>query len=497
MTKFFDLSSLRGKITSAYITLVISTATLGIIALTGLLFLEHQVSEGKVVGNLKDAVLEMRREEKNLFLYADTAALTRADEHAALSLDILDEYNATLGAIMGAAGPAAMMHTLQDYRAGLGQWQDTADHDLESLQDGIRTLGHQIYLAVESLSEQERQMLESAVRGSQWFLFTSLFLIGLSIYIVGRQLQRAAVTPLKQLESHLMPIARGHFSHLEAPSADREFVTFTDAFNRMLKELEIRQKRMLQSEKLASLGILAAGVAHELNNPLSNISSSCQLLTEELTDADPAQLRTWLQQIDSETERGRNIVRTLLDFGSQRIFQKRRLRLLDVISEIQLILGNSLQQYAARLTLNIPDDLVLDADKQRIQQLFINLAQNALHAGGHGVQLRISATLCGPGVPLIPDGAEVAGNLKCIGDHAGQFVEILFADDGPGIPGEHLSRVFDPFFTTSEPGRGVGLGLFIVQEIVREHDGCLAIASRPGIGTQVILLFPVEEPDSD
>jgi len=497
MATVFDLSSLRGKITSAYITLVISTAALGIIALSGLLFLERQVSEGKVVGDLKDAVLEMRREEKNLFLYADPDALNRADEQALLSLGILRQYDTTLGAIMGENGPAGMAQTLQDYRARLGQWQATAGHDREMLQDGIRTLGHRIYLSVESLSAQERRVLESAVRGSQWFLFTSLLLIGLSIYIVGRQLKRAAVTPLKQLESHLMPIARGHFSHLEPPSADREFVTFTAAFNRMLKELEIRQKRMLQSEKLASLGILAAGVAHELNNPLSNISSSCQLLTEELADADPDQLRTWLQQIDSETERGRNIVRTLLDFGSQRVFSKSRLRLLDVISAIQLILGNTLQQYAARLTLNIPDDLMLDADKQRLQQLFINLIQNALHAAGHGVHLRISAMLRDPGMPLIPDGAEVAGNLKCISEHPGQFVEVLVADDGPGIPAEHLSRIFDPFFTTSEPGRGVGLGLFIVQEIVREHEGCLAIASRPGNGTQVILLFPVEVPASD
>jgi len=290
-----------------------------------------------------------------------------------------------------------------------------------------------------------------------------------------------------------MQIAKGRSNHLEPPSSDREFITFTDAFNRMLKELEIRQKRMLQSEKLASLGILASGVAHELNNPLSNISSSCQLLIEELTEADPEQLNTWLKQIDSETERGRNIVRTLLDFGSQRIFEKNRLKLLDLINETKIILGKTLQQYSAKLTLNVPDNLSLTIDKQRMQQLFINLIQNALHSGGQGVHLRISASLCNRGVSIIPDDAEVAGNLKCITDYEGQFIEILVADDGPGIPSESLSKIFDPFFTTSEPGHGVGLGLYIVQEIVREHDGCLAIASRQGRGTQVIVLLPAEE----
>lgn len=496
MAALFDLSSLQGKITSAYITLVVSTAVLGIIAVSDLLFLERQVTEGEVVSDLKDAVLEMRREEKNLFLYADVGALLRADTHAADSLKILHEYQDTLDAVMNESDPLMMGTTLDIYRTRLVEWEAASTSEQKALQNEIRILGHQIYLSVEALSSQERRMLEMAVRESLWFLLISLFIIGLSIYIIGRQLKRVVVKPIKQLESSLMPIARGRFDHLEPPSGDREFVTFTNAFNRMLKELETHRKRMLQSEKLASLGILASGVAHELNNPLSNISSSCQLLMEELTEADPEQLNKWLQQIDSETERGRNIVRTLLDFGSQRIFQKSRINLLDLINETQVIIGKALQQSVAQLSINVPDDLNLDVDKQRMQQLFINLIQNALHAGGKGINLRISAILCDKGVSMIPNDAEMAGDLKCISDYDGRFVEILVADDGPGIPAESLAKVFDPFFTTSEPGQGVGLGLYIVQEIVREHDGCLAITSQSGKGTQVIILLPTEDSNS-
>ena len=488
----FDLTSLRGKITSAYIALVVGTAVLGIVAFLDLLFLERQVTEGEVVSDLKDSVLEMRREEKNLFLYADIDAYSRTDEHAAFSLDILQAHQAALAAIMSQFDALFMASTINTYRTKLEAFRTASAADQKPLQEEIRTLGHNIYLAVESLSNQERRMLESAVRESQWFLLISLFLIGLSIYIVGRQLRRAVGNPLRQLESRLTQIAKGRFDHLVPPSGDREFITFTNAFNRMLKELEIRQKRMLQSERLASLGILASGVAHELNNPLSNISSSCQLLIEELTEADTAQLNTWLKQIDSETERGRNIVRTLLDFGSQRSVEKSRWKLLDLINETQVILGKTLQQYSARLTLNIPDDLSLTIDKQRMQQLFINLIQNALHAGSQGVHLRISASLCNRDVSMISDDAEVVGEIKNIADHDGQFVEILINDNGPGMSSETLSRIFDPFFTTNEPGHGVGLGMYIVQEIVREHDGCLAIASQPGKGTRIILLFPDE-----
>ena len=385
-----------------------------------------------------------------------------------------------------------LVDELHEYRSGLMTWQAMEAGERKAQEDLIRSLGHRIYVAIESLALQERKLLEATVQKSKWFLLVSLFLIGFAIFIVGRQLSRVVLAPLQLLESRLMPIAEGRFNQLTAPSSDREFMTFTNAFNRMLKELEIRQRRMLRSEKLASLGILASGVAHELNNPLSNISSSCQLLMEELDEADPVQLNTWLRQIDSETERGRNIVRTLLDFGGQRVFRKEPISLLSLFEETQTMVGKALRQYEVKLSVNIPSDLIVEVDKQRIQQMFINLVQNALHAAGSGVHLRVSAMLCERGVSMIPDGAEVAGNLKCIADYAGPFVEILIADDGPGIAADQLNRVFDPFFTTSEPGHGVGLGLFIVQEIVREHDGCLAIASRPARGTQVIILLPVE-----
>lgn len=130
MAAFFDLTSLRGKITSAYIILVISTSVLGIIAFSDLLFLERQVTEGEVVSDLKDAVLEMRREEKSLFLYADTDAFSRADEHAALSLRILQEYQTALGGIMRESDSL-----LDTYRTRLGHWKAASVSDREPLQD--------------------------------------------------------------------------------------------------------------------------------------------------------------------------------------------------------------------------------------------------------------------------------------------------------------------------------------------------------------------------
>jgi signal transduction histidine kinase len=492
----FDLSSLRGKITSGYILLVAVTLLLGVITFLDLRFLERQVREGEVVSDLKDAVLEMRREEKNLFLYSDPQALTRAQEYAAVSLNILRKQKASLDAALPGSNLSATSSALEAYRELLARWDAASSGERQKIQQQIRSIGHQVYLAVEALAKRERRMLEVTIQESQWLLLVSLLVIGLGIYVIGRQLRRVAVRPLRQLESRLMSIAEGRFNDLRPPSRDREFLTLTEAFNRMLKELDIRQKRMLQSEKLASLGILASGVAHELNNPLSNISSSCQLLMEELTEADQQQLETWLKQIDRETERGRNIVRALLDFGSQRVFHRNKTKLSDLVDETLTIIGKTLRQNSAQLTIDIPAELTVKVDKQRIQQLLINLIQNAMHAAGKDVNLQISAEECEKDIPEIPDGAGVAGSLKCISDYTGRIVRLVVADNGPGIPAENLSRIFDPFFTTAEPGRGVGLGLFIVQEIVKEHDGCLAIISQPGEGTQVVILIP-EEDSSD
>ena len=141
----------------------------------------------------------------------------------------------------------------------------------------------------------------------------------------------------------------------------------------MLRELDTRRRRMLQAEKLASLGVLVAGVAHELNNPLANISSSCQLLLEELESANPEQLATWLRQIDGETERARQIVLALLEFGRQRELSLEPVRLVELFDKTRMLLGSNLRSCAAQLDIEVPDDLVVHADPHRLQQVFINL----------------------------------------------------------------------------------------------------------------------------
>jgi two-component system NtrC family sensor kinase len=486
------MSSLRGKITLAYSSLALIVLIMSGIAVFDLLFLERQVHEGVAVSSLNASILEMRRQEKNLFLYADLAALAEADHLAAASLKAINTEQLVLVDVANKDELDTLKRAIHEYRELLADWQPELTNKTVT-EARIRDQGQHISSVLETFVIRERQVLADAVRKSRWWLLISMLVVGLLVFLVGRLLARAVVTPLRRLESRLMPIAEGRFDHLEAGSNDREFVTFADAFNHMLKELNNRRRRLVQSEKLASLGILAAGVAHELNNPLSNISSSCQLLLEEFESVEPEQIEAWLQQIDSETDRARRIVLDLLEYARQRELQVKPVKLADVIDKTKTLLGSTLRSHAITLHSEIPDNLYLIADPHRLLQVFINLLRNAVDAASDkGLQIQIQAKECAETVIPLPEDAEVLGNQEYIQATDSPFIEIVVEDNGPGIPADVLPHIFDPFYTTREPGKGMGLGLYIVQEIIREHNGCIAVSALPTKGTRIILRLPCE-----
>ena len=150
-----------------------------------------------------------------------------------------------------------------------------------------------------------------------------------------------------------------------------------------------------------------------------------------------------------------------------------------------------------RIVTEIAPDIVLPADRQRLEQAFLNLIKNALEAMGGAGEIRISAARrhlsSQAAVSLLDEGAKSLG--KCF--HGGDAVDIEIRDNGPGIPAEILPRIFDPFFTTKDVGRGMGLGLFIVYEIIEEHNGCISAESEAGRGTVFHIRLPLENNDEE
>jgi signal transduction histidine kinase len=314
------------------------------------------------------------------------------------------------------------------------------------------------------------------------------------------------VKPLKSLEESMGVIAEGKFERIAINSKDREIVSLTRAFNKMLKELELHERHLIQSEKLASLGTLLSGVAHELNNPLSNISSSNQILMEEFQEAlerksprpwpaDPNFTKELMAQINEQTDRARNIVRSLLDFSRDREFKKEQLSLRKLCEEtIQFVKGQMPANIG--IVISVPEDISIFADKQRLQQALLNLIKNAVDAiaPGEGA-ITIKAEKRRAMDDIEDERIGIYNYLKyrgkCTLDQ--DTVDIEIRDTGPGIPVDIIPRIFDPFFTTKDVGKGSGLGLFIVHEIIEEHDGCIAVDSGPDKGTAFLIRLPIAE----
>ena len=228
----------------------------------------------------------------------------------------------------------------------------------------------------------------------------------------------------------------------------------------------------MRSEKLAALGTLLSGVAHELNNPLSNISTSAQLLDEELENGETSFKRQMITQIEEQTDRARDIVRSLLEFSRTKTFTRQQLPLKKLLNET-IVLVRGQVPTKVDIAIDIPDDIQIFADKQRIQQVFLNLIKNAIDAVEENGHVILSArTIRGK-----------AGGVP-------EEVEIFVEDDGPGIDPANLRHIFDPFFTTKDVGKGSGLGLFIVHDIIESHGGSIRVESRPGMGTTFILWLP-------
>lgn len=476
------MSSIRGKIIAGYLVLTAGVGGFALFASADLRYLERSVHEGIAISTFQEQVQELRRHEKNYFLerargtgLTDLAATRSAAAELQSRLDSL-----ALATVASEAEQVQWKEVLNRYRILLDE--------PEPPEAALRVTGHDLSLRTERLAERERATLAQRARQSRHALLWSVAVLILMALIGGQVLYRVVGRPLRQLEEQLEPLAQGRFRAFSMVSQDREIVSFTLALNRMLEELELRRRQVLQAEKLASLGTLASGVAHELNNPLGNISGAAQIVLEELETLPAAErdsLRGWLIQIDEETERARHIVRTLLDY-SRRPGTVEPLPLRQALEKCLLLLRPRLPGVDS-VHYSIPAQLQLQTDPRRLQQVFINLIHNALAAGATRIDIQARPASAGDWPPQAS--ALVLGTPVT----TARAALVSITDNGPGIPPERVSQVFDPFFTTRAPGEGTGLGLYIVSEIVLDQGGGIAVTSA-ATGACFTLWLPCNDP---
>ena len=295
-------------------------------------------------------------------------------------------------------------------------------------------------------------------------------------------LVRKVTRPLRALSESAEAVGKGDFSRRVEVTSRDECGELAAVFNQMTENvkrskdqlestvdtLKTTQAQLIQSEKLSGIGEFVAGVAHELNNPLTSVMGFAELLKH--TDTNP-QHQKQLDMIHKSAMRCTKIVQSLLSFA-RRHQPERKLSSVNELVEgavefLQYQLRTSNIEVTTRLDSQLPKTML---DPHQVQQVFLNIINNARQAiEAHQPKGRISIT----------------------SEHCGQNIRVTFQDNGPGIPEGHLSKVFDPFFTTKEVGKGTGLGLSLCYGIIREHGGTITVRSRPGEGAAFVVELPI------
>jgi len=319
-----------------------------------------------------------------------------------------------------------------------------------------------------SLEAIERQMAKSRAK-SLSLTAAAILAIGT---VIGLFLHFRVGKPVARLVEATRNVADGDLSYRLEIERDDEMGDLERSFNEMTRQLAETQTQLYQSNKLASVGRLAAGIAHEINNPLTGILSFSSLLLRSAGEAD-SQTKSDLETIVRETKRCREIVRGLLDFSRQVPPRKTAVDVADIAHRSLDIVDHEFEVRGIHVTTAVSDPMpMLRLDANQMIQVLLNLLVNAADAtGAQGGEIFLGAKL------------EVLDGKR--------YLELKVADNGCGIPPENLDKIFDPFFTTKE-GNGTGLGLAVVWGIVQEHGGTVAAYSRPEQGTTFTVHLPVD-----
>lgn len=320
---------------------------------------------------------------------------------------------------------------------------------------------------------------------------TAGFLVILAItYYMIRNITR----PIGEMVAATRSISAGNFDQEVRADTPGELALLAASFNAMLEslrqmksdlegwgrtleekvrertdELAAMQARVSQSERLASLGMLAAGVAHEINNPLGAILALTTLTAEELPEGSPNHEN--LTEVVRQADRCRDIVKGLLQFSRQSKGNLEPVNLNDVLRNTLSLLQKQSIFFNVKLVCQFADPLPsVIADRSQMQQVFLNILMNALQAMDERGSIRVETRH----EPLA------------------EFVEVSISDTGRGIPPDQIGRIFDPFFTTKKSGAGTGLGLSIAYGIVTTHRGSISVRSEPGAGSTFVVRLPTE-----
>ena len=440
---------------------------IGIVALNNLNQLYTKFRFITIADELNAGFLEMRLAEKNYFLFGDQSALREINVKIRETIDTLAEVKQDIIKAVGYNNFIELEDLLNKYgQMIIALSRHGNKGQVESKQ--LREVGQELKKFSDNITSLERANVNSIIHRSKRILYLSFLTIFLFALFFSQHIVRNISRSLRQIVNLTQSISKGNYKAIDIRPSEVEMGAVVRAINTMADELSKREKEIIQSKRLSSIGVLVAGVAHELNNPLNNISMIAQTYQEVYDQLDREERIDFMSRVEEQTERLRLIIKNLLDFSRPKEPHLDLAAPNHVIQKTLELVNNMLNVSNIRTKLKLDDTLPqIYIDEHQIQQVLVNITTNAIQAMNSGGQLTI-----------------ISRYLQDQDD-----VEIEIRDTGKGIPAEYLEHIFDPFFTTKEEG-GTGLGLWVSYGIIKQHQGNIRVESSVDSGTVFFITLP-------
>ncbi len=466
------MNTIRSKITFFFVACLAVMGVFAILYYTTVSDLQLKLIAIEKFDDLRDNVLELRRHEKNLIYAKDPASFEKSGYFLSKVEIAFDNMASDIRRVAGE-------HEFRKARANLKQYKQVLQDVIFKLRQGgnkvdvdtIRELGKKMVDFTNTLIVLKRNRIQVVLK--RIFMLPMIVIAGfiISMALIYRLMLHDILQPLSRLRTATVKAMDGIFEPIDCnPGRNDEVSDLVAAFNRMSREIGTRQEQLLQSRKMASIGTFTSGIAHELNNPVNNISLIVESLIEGQDRMDAKERQHLYQDLMEQADRTSSIVRNLLDFSRQ---EKRRVEpasIEEILDKTARLLKNEMRlnkiKFEKQVTGSLPEIMI---DKSSFQQVFLNLLVNAIQA--------------------MPDGGTITAFLQI--DEKRNELQIDICDTGMGIPKEHLERIFDPFYTTKREGEGTGLGLSVTYGIIEQHGGRIQVRPRKTKGTCFSIYLPL------
>jgi len=468
--------TLRSQIMMSFVVCFAFMAAIIVLNYSNFSRLSRSMQFFELAEGLNSNILEMRRYEKNYFLYNQNFSYEENITYTNQLALTLQREKDTLVQAIGRKNFDLFGKYVQEYTEMMSKLHQTpcAPDGCAELQALIRGVGQNLLTLADQLVSVERRtihgLLQQMIPLPLISLLLLVVLLGFVIFYIGEKVIR----PLARITREAEAVARGAFERITPYGDDKnEIHHLVAAVNRMVGELEKRREQLVQSRKIASIGTLTAGIAHEINNPINNISLILESLLEDEQTLDDAERRRLYQEAMDQADRASEIVKNLLEFSRASHPRMEETRLEEVVDKTFRLVKNELDLHHIRFVKEVNCDFPpLQLDKGGLQQVLLNLFMN--------------------GIQAMEKGGELKAVIRAAETPAEARIDIV--DTGPGISPEHISQVFDPFFTTKKVGVGTGLGLSVSYNIIKKSGGRMEVDSRPGQGACFSIFLPLAGP---